>query len=364
MIEFKTIQSSNVIIRLDLNVPILNGQITNDFRIRESIPTISELLLKQNNVIILAHLGDSGESLQPIAEKLSTTFTKLQFIKSTNLDSIKSQVEEFYSSGTVKGNLILLENVRLFEGEKENSDKLAGFYKSLADYYIFDAFSVAHRKQASTHRIAMHFDKSHIAIGPLCSKELELLRPALSPSAPALLLLGGAKISTKLPLISRYLKMGVKVFVGGAMAHNIMLARGIDIHNSFHDDTLLPPEIVNNPNLFIPEKVLWDSDAKIVDIDYENDSNIKSLISNSKTIIMNGPFGMYESGHTTGTISILLAIAEATKHGSESIIGGGDTVTVLENSHINMNNFTHVSTGGGAMLDYLGSGSLPALSIL
>ncbi len=363
MIEFKTISNSNIIIRLDLNVPVKEGVITNDFRIRESIPTINELLLKQNNVIILAHLGDKSESLQVVANRLMTTFTSLNFIASTDLNIIKSKVNEIYSTNA-KGNLILLENVRLLDGEIENSDALAGFYRSLADYYVFDAFSVAHRKQASTHRIAMHFDKGSIAMGPLCSKELELLRPALSPDAPALLLLGGAKISTKLPLIQRYLSMGVKVFVGGAMAHNIMLAKGIDIHNSFHDDTPLPADILNNPNLYIPTRVVWDTNNRIMDIDFENDENIAGLISGSSTIIMNGPFGMYESGYEKGTIDILNAISIATALGSSSILGGGDTVTVLENSHINMDNFSHVSTGGGAMLDYLSSGSLPAISVL
>jgi phosphoglycerate kinase len=265
-----------------------------------------------------------------------------------------------------RGQGMLLENVRLWEGETENLPSLARSFASLGDIFINDAFSVSHRKHASVVGLA---NVMVSYFGPTFTRELENLTKALTPVKPALLIVGGSKIATKLALIEQYLDQGVQVFVGGAMVHNIWKERGLEIGKSLYDPEYeLPESFVNHPLLMTPRDVILadgncvpfnkiPTDGVVVDCGNGTIEQVEQAILASKTVIANGPLGLYEKGWLHGSEQILTKLAHS---GVTSYIGGGDTVSVAHSLNL-LRNFSFVSLGGGAMLDFLASGTLPGI---
>ncbi len=361
--KYSNIKNKTVLLRLDLNVPIEDGKIVDAYRIVSCYETIDILIKNKNRVVIISHLGEKGESLEIVYKYLNKRYKDLAFIKSTNQEEIKKS----------KSNLVMLENLRCFEGEKSNSATFAKFLASLADVYVYDAFAVAHRKHASVVSVSRYM--SH-CVGPLVLAEIKGLAPTQKISSRTLFILGGAKISTKLPLIDKYVDKGATVFVGGAMAHNIMLSQGISIGSSLYDKdinnkTLAKKSAFKTNRLYIPYDYITNKNKigntsqkltteAIYDLGPETFSMVKKLIESHKTIIVNGPLGLYEKGYDKGSIAILKYLASDKCKDKITIAGGGDTVTLIEKVKLNKR-FTFVSTGGGAMLYYMEKGELPGI---
>jgi phosphoglycerate kinase len=357
--DFEMTKGKRVIVRLDLNIPVENGVITDTTRMDAVIPFLTKLSFAGAKMVLLSHFGEKGESLEVVAKELHRRLSFVSFVKSTDMNEIRQAVSALSS-----GNAVLLENVRLFPGETENVASLAQDFASLGDMFINDAFSVSHRKHASVVGIPQHLLSF---IGPTCANELTHLSPILHPKMPALLIIGGAKISTKLSLINRYLDQGVNVFVGGAMVHNIFKARGLSIGQSLFDkDSSVPEEVARHPRLLVPTDVVLTTgetvsadavpeDGVIIDCGQKTLEMLQGPITESETIIMNGPLGLYEKGWMHGTEYVLTKLGERPK--SVTFIGGGDTVAAAAKVHC-LEKIGFVSLGGGAMLDFLASGTL------
>lgn len=359
--DLHTFKDKRIVVRVDWNMPVQDGVITDTSRFDITVPFLKELSLAGAKIVLLTHYGEKGESLKVIASHVIKTLPFISFVPSLDFNEIEQQAHELRA-----GDGVLLENVRMWKGETDNIPSLAQSFASLGTVFINDAFSVSHREHASVVGIAQ-LVLSYF--GPTLVRELEHLTQALTPLKPALLLVGGAKISTKLSLIQKYLDQGVHVFVGGAMVHTIWKSRGIDIGKSLYDPNyILSDALTHHPLLLTPsdvvlstgETVPYDkipSDGMVVDCGNETAAMIGKVISSSKTVIANGPLGLYEKGWLHGSEQILTAIA----HGPAlSYIGGGDTVAVANSLHL-LKKFTFVSLGGGAMLEYLSSGTLAGI---
>ncbi len=351
-----------VLIRVDFNVPVIHGRVVDDLRIQAVTPYIKELSSHGAKVIILSHFGEHGESIEPVARTLQTNVPNVTFIQSTSFDEIHTRVASMSA-----GECVLLENVRMFPGEEDCIPSLSRSFASLGDVFINDAFSVSHRDHASVTgipRVMLSY------FGPTFITELEHLAPALTPTKPALLIIGGSKISTKLSLVEKYLYQGVSVFVGGAMVHTILRQRGLEIGDSFYEDKQPVPEsLLSHPNLLTPEDVVLATGETvsvrdvpphgvIVDCGKDTIAMLQEKITFSSTIIMNGPVGLYEKGWLYGTEHTLLALKE--KKSGTVIIGGGDTLEVADHME-GLGRIGYMSLGGGAMLAYLANGTLPGI---
>lgn len=361
MPEIHTFNGKTVIVRVDWNMPITDGVISDTSRFDVTVPFLQELSFVGAKIIILTHFGEKGDSLKLVADHVTKSLPFLSFVPTQNfveLQQISHRMER--STG------ILLENVRLWKGETENLPSLARSFADLGEIFINDAFSVSHREHASVVGIPL-ITLSYF--GPTFTRELENLTKALIPIKPALLIVGGSKISTKMSLIEQYLDQGVSVFIGGAMVHNIWKERGLEIGKSLYDPNYkLPDSFTNHPLLMTPKDVVLENgttvpftkipmDGKVVDCGIETISQVGEAILSSKTVIANGPLGLYEQGWLHGSEQILTKLAYS---GVASYIGGGDTVSVAHKLNL-LHRFTFVSLGGGAMLDFLASGTLPGI---
>ncbi|MCF7844135.1 phosphoglycerate kinase [Candidatus Gracilibacteria bacterium] len=361
MPDVGTFNDKRVIVRVDWNMPITDGVISDTSRFDVTVPFLKELSFAGAKIIILTHFGEKGESLEIIAKHVTKNLPFISFYVSQDFDAL-----ERTSRSLERGHGMLLENVRLWNGETENASSLAKSFSLLGEVFINDAFSVAHRTHSSVVGIA-YLMPSYF--GPTFVRELEHLTKALTPIKPALLIVGGAKISTKLTLINQYLNQGVEVFVGGAMVHNLWKERGVEIGKSLYDPKYkLPESFINHPLLLTPKDVVLSNgetvpfnkiptDGVIVDCGNDTVAMLEKIILESKTVIANGPLGLYEKGWLHGSEQILTKLANAPV---TSYIGGGDTVSVAHSLHL-LRNFTFVSLGGGAMLDFLASGTLPGI---
>lgn len=354
-------KGKKVLIRMDWNMPVTDTIVTDTSRFDVTVSFLQELAASGAKIILMTHYGEKGESLKPIADHVIRALPFVTFYPSLDFTELKNVTDTLS-----EGQGILLENVRLFPGETDNDDTLAASFASLGEVFVNNAFSVAHRKHSSVVAVA---GKMKSYFGPTFSHELENLTKALTPVQPALLIVGGAKISTKLSLIKQYLDQGVKVFVGGAMVHNILKERGIEIGQSLYDPQYhLPESFVKHPLLITPLDVVLATgdtvdvnavphDGVIVDCGEKTTDMVNQIIDVSNTVIANGPLGLYEKGWLHGSERILVHLAESRV---ASYIGGGDTVSVANTLHL-IEKFTFVSLGGGAMLDFLGSGTLPGI---
>ena len=387
-IENLNVKGKRVLVRVDFNVPIKEGEITDTTRIEAALPTIKYLIENGAKVILMSHLGrPNGKmvpelSLRPVADELSRILAKeVKFVP----DCIGDKTEKMVS--TMKdGDILLLENVRFHIEEKKNDDEFAKKLASLGEIYINDAFGTAHRAQASTYGVAQFIRER--AAGFLMIKELEVLGKLLKhPPRPFVLVLGGAKISTKVPLIMNFLDRADRIMLGGGMVFTFFKSQGLGIGDSICEDELVEKakeilsiasqkevdfllpvdllaakeiseetETIEVPREDIPEG--W----KGVDIGKTTISIFNAAIEGAKTIFWNGPMGIFEvEKFSTGSREIGKKIDEETMKGAFSVVGGGDTVSCVRKFGINV---SHISTGGGASLEFLSGESLPALKFL
>ena len=337
-------------LRVDFNVPIVGGKVKDDFRIVKALPTIKFLQKKGAKIILITHLGKDGSaSLEPVIQH----FWEVSKLK-------KDKIEFF-------------ENVRKFPGEEKNDPVFAKKLASLGDIYVNDAFSVSHRIHASVVGIAKYLPSY---AGFQLEEEINNLSRAFKkPSRPFLFILGGAKFSTKMPLIEKYLKLADKVFVGGALANDFFKTEGYGVGKSLVDNESYGIEnFLKNKRLLLPIDVVTklgdkltnekinqvDNNENILDIGQESINHLAPLIKKAKLIVWNGPLGKYEEGGGVATEKILKLVANSK---AESIIGGGDTVSIISKLKLSKK-FSFISTGGGATLDFLVNGSLPGIKAL
>jgi phosphoglycerate kinase len=367
--EIGSISGKKVILRVDLNVPLSNGTVVDDFRIKKAVPTIEYLHNKGAIVILLSHIGEDGsQSLKPVALKLKKYLPTVKFIDSP----IFSDDTENHINKLKKGDVVLLENTRREKGEKDNSPSFARALSRFGDIYVNDAFSVCHREHASVVGIAKHLPSY---AGLQLINEIENLSKAFNPEHPFLFILGGAKFETKIPLIRKFLRQADEVFICGALANDFFKTKGYEIGMSLVDNTgfqiplllkhknlLLPPdvEVVSGSKHHFAKADEVKSDETIVDAGPETIQKLEELIKKAKFILWNGPLGKYEKGFGGATEKVLKLIAKSSAH---SIIGGGDTVALVSKLRLE-DKLGFVSTGGGATLDFLAKGTLPGIKAL
>lgn len=374
LLKDQDLSNKNVVVRLDLNVPIQDKQIIDSTRIISSVPTIKYLVDKNCKVLLTSHLGrpeegkfDQDFSMSPVAEKLSEILNH----EIDLIDSLDSS--DIFNTTQIQ----LLENLRFLIGEKDNNEKLGNQLANKGDVYIFDAFGTAHRKQASTHSAIQQAKFS--CAGLLLEKEINSLNKALtSIENPFTAVIAGSKISTKLELIAHLNSKADFIIVGGGIANTFLKSQGFNVGESLVENDMIEiaKELFNSGKIILPNKVIVadsiDSNSsttknidsvsgsdKIFDINLT--SNMSEILKNSKTILWNGPIGVFEKEpFQKGTHQLAKTIA-----GSEafSLAGGGETIAAI-NKFINKDEVSYCSTGGGAFLEYMEGKLLPSIEAL
>jgi len=358
-----------VLVRADCNVPLSGGVIDVEgvSRLQALLPTLEYLRSAGAKIIIVSHFGGDGSaSLKPVAEYMNTTMgIPVGFIPEVISSRVLSMIESLPFGG-----ILMLENIRSIEGEMSNDTDFAKELSGYADVYVNEAFSASHRNHASIVGIPKYMPAYS---GIHFEKELQYLTELLEPENPFVLVVGGAKFGTKLDLIQSFLPRCSNIIVGGALAHSFYKNRRQSIGKSLVDTTvnvssfdtekILIPDTVtilrdNNVGDVTLEQII-ETDT-IVDISLKGNVHIWESLKSAKTILWNGPFGYYEGGYTTGTELLAKNIV---KTSAQTVIGGGDTVTVISGLKMEKQ-FDFVSMAGGAMLDFLVSGTLPGIEAL
>ena len=335
--EAKDLKGKRVLVRVDWSVPVNAGEVTNDYQIVKSFPTIEYLQKEGAKIILISHVEKDDDSLEPIYKYVKKLLPKLTFVTPSDL--------------------VLLENLRQNKGEKENSLQFAKELANLGDVFVNDAFPVSHRKHASIVSIPKFIPSF---AGLQLNLEIEALSKAFYPKRPFLFILGGAKFDTKLPLLKKFIHIADTIFVGGALAHNFFVVLGRDIGDSLvSGGDFGLRELLNTGKIILPEDTIVE-DKKIMDAGPVTIENLKTKIASSNLVLWNGPLGTYERGYKVATLELARIIAES---GKESIIGGGDTLSAVNELNL-FDKFSFVSTGGGAMLDFLATGTLPGIEAL
>ena len=368
----KNLDNKAVLLRVDYNVPLEGETLLDDERLVRSIPTIEHILSKTNNLKILSHLGRPKEgeaianefSLAPIAKRLSELLDK-------EVTLVKS-LEELKESK----NLCMLENIRSFEGEKNNEDELSVALSQLGDIFIMDAFGTAHRKQASTFGIVNYIEEA--CFGLLIEQEIDALKKiVISPEKPLLGIIGGSKISTKINVIESLTNHCDWLIVGGALANTCYAAQGKNIGKSLFEPSYLEvaKKIIEHPQIVIPTFVVTSNGSEareksvnelsdedvILDVGQQSVEAFSQYIDEANTIVWNGPLGKFEDDRfSKGTEGIAKKVAESN---AMTIIGGGETLAAFSKIKM-MDSVDYASTGGGAFLEYIELGSLPSLEII
>jgi phosphoglycerate kinase len=381
------VRGRRALVRVDFNVPIDAGRVTDDTRIRAALPTIQALLDRGARVVLLSHLGrpkgkpEPKYSLGPVARRLGELMPKqhIVFVESTDTD------EAIKASHDKDAHVILLENTRFLGGEETNEERLARGLAELGDFYVNDAFGSAHRAHASTEGVA-HSLKPAVA-GLLMQKELDYLGGALeNPQRPFVAVLGGAKISGKIDVIEQLLPKVDRLIIGGAMACTFFKAMGLETGKSLVEADrvdmakdllargskkfLLPVDATVAPSLDAPlsaHAVACDAipvNEAMFDIGPTSALQFADAITAGRTVIWNGPMGVFETkAFDTGTRAVADAIARATKRGATTIVGGGDSAAAVAEMGLE-GAMSHVSTGGGASLEFLEGKVLPGVAAL
>ena len=374
------LKGKRVLIRSDLNVPIKDGKVASDKRIMATLPTIKLALEKGARVMVISHLGRPEEgvfsdefSLKPVADYIQT---KLPSVK------VRLVPNDEYLNGVEpkEGELLVLENCRFNKGEKKNNEDLAKKYAKLCDVFVMDAFGTAHRAQATTYGVAQFAPGA--CAGPLLANELEALGKAMEhPAHPMVAIVGGSKVSTKLTVLNSLLKVCDHLIVGGGIANTFMLAQGHKIGKSLAEPDLVDeakkiaakagiPEFVDvvvgkefdekTPAVTKDLKDVEDDDM-IMDLGPKSMANINKVIKEAKTILWNGPVGVFEFDQfASGTKSMAEAIANSDAF---SVAGGGDTINSIQKFGV-QDKISYISTGGGAFLEFVEGKKLPAVEIL
>jgi len=352
--DIRLFENIPILVRGALNVPIENGKVANDYRLRRALPTIRFLSEKGAKVVLISHIGDKGtETLAPVAEALGKMIPNVSFFPETIGVQARSAIRDLSP-----GNILVLENLRRNNGEKENDRTFAKELAALGDIFVQDCFDACHRTHASIVGVP-EFLPSYA--GFLLEEEVRELTIALAPKHSSLAVIGGAKFLTKEPVLTKLLSIYDHVFVGGALANDFLKASGKEIGKSLVSNTSSDDvkKILANPKLVLPIDSVIENE-KILDIGPGTRTLLSDFVKNAKTIIWNGPLGNYENGFCDGTNAFAQAVASSNAH---SIVGGGDTIAAIEKLGL-LPHFSFVSTGGGAMLDFLAHGTLPGIEIL
>lgn len=375
------LKGKRVLIREDLNVPIMDGKITSDVRIRAALPTIELALKAGAKVIVMSHLGRPTEgeyeeqySLKPVATYLGQLLGK------------EVPVERDWKNGLnlKDGDLVLLENVRFNLGETSDDEGLAKAYANLCDIFVMDAFGTAHRAQASTHGVAKFAPVA--CAGPLLASELEALEKALAkPARPMVALVGGSKVSSKLLVLDALSKIADVLVLGGGISNTFVASAGNEVGKSLYEKDLIPEaqRLRSATQVIFAEDVTvtkvgfkeWKhdsqtqvkkaneitSDEEIIDYGPETAAKVAEILKSAKTILWNGPCGVFEfDAFAKGTETVARAIAESDAF---SIAGGGDTLAAIDKYGL-ADKISYISTGGGAFLEYVEGKTLPSVQIL
>jgi phosphoglycerate kinase len=320
------LKGKRVFVRVDWNVPMQDSKVVDDFRIKQSLPTLNWLAGEGAKVILATHLEDDSASVEPL----------------------RSYVPE---------GMELLENLRQNPGEKSNDENFARELASKADFYVNEAFSASHRAHASL--VGVPKLLPHAAGRELVS-EVWHLSQAFNPEHPFLFILGGAKFETKLPLLDKFVKTADALVVCGALAHNFYRVEGIDIKNSLVSPGNFDTEaLLATGKIMLPPDPKWHGD-RIVDAGPETLKELETKVKEAQFVLWNGPLGAYELGFTESTLQLARMLAES---GAKTVVGGGDTLAAIEELNI-FDKFNFVSAAGGAMLDFLANETLPALEAL
>jgi phosphoglycerate kinase len=360
--EVKDLKCKKVLLRLDLNVPVVDGKVVDAYRLEKIIQTVDFLRINEARTIIIAHIEDkegNPTSLLPVWDYLKGYFP-LDFCPTYFTKEAEEKVFDLKDKG-----VLLFENVRNNSGEKENNDEFSKKLANMADIYVDDAFGVCHRKHASivgVPKFLPHYG------GLLLKDEITNLSKVFNPKRPFVFILGGAKFETKLPLITKYLDKADSVFVGGALANNILKGRGYNVGTSLVSlGNFSVEDIIESQKFITPADVKVETVDKVALIKTPNEVDsyerivdtgpgtltlLEHILKTAETIVWNGPLGNYEIGYREGTEMLAKMIAARTLSGGESIIGGGDTVAAINTLGLN-DKFSFLSTGGGAMLDFL-----------
>lgn len=374
-------QNKGVLLRVDFNVPLKNGQVVNDFKIQATLPTIKYLSNQKAKIILISHLGRPANkevqaSLQPVAQQLSELLgQEVNFFSDPLRDEIKKEIKKLEP-----GQIALLENLRFYPQEQANDSKFAQALAQLADFYVNDAFGTIHRTHASIVGLPKYLPS---CAGLLLEKEIKVLSGILErPQHPLVVIIGGVKIATKIKMIKSFLKKADNLILGGALANTVIRAKGFAIGQSIIEEEMVE-EVkkleLTNIKLHIPVDVIASVDPTgqalsrvapvanisqeemILDIGPDTGQLFSRVIGQAKMIIWNGPMGLFEvEKFAQGTKKVAEAVAQSQGF---SVVGGGETITCLEQLGL-LNKINHISTGGGAMLKFLAGEKLPGIEAL
>ena len=373
-----------VLVRVDFNVPMAEGAITDDTRIRAALPTLRDILVAGGTPVLMSHLGrpkggpDPQYSLRPVAERLEALLGSTVVF----CDATVGAAAEACVAGAPAGATVLLENTRFLPGETDNDPALADQMARLGDVFVSDAFGSVHRAHASTEGVAARLPH---AAGRLLEREVTFLTKALdAPERPFVAVLGGAKVSDKLGVIEALAPKVDRLLVGGAMATTFLKAQGHAVGASmveddrleeargllerFGDTIVLPTDHVTADRFAADADVQTSADIPdgrmALDIGPETQARYAEIVRGAKTVVWNGPMGVFEMApFAAGTLAVAEALARATEAGALTVVGGGDSVAAIEQAGLAAA-VTHVSTGGGAMLEFMEGQTLPGLAAL
>ncbi len=382
-------KDEKALIRVDFNVPLENGKVADSTRIRSAIPTILKIIKDGGACILMSHLGrPNGFEDKFSLTQIKSELDSLLKIETKFCEDCVGPIAEEMSNNLLMGEVLLLENLRFYNEETQGDDEFSKKLSRLATCFVNDAFGTAHRPHASTTVVAKYFENKFF--GKLLEKEVVALKRFMSNgSSPILAVLGGSKISSKIPIIENIIDKVDDIIIGGGMSFTFIKALGGKIGSSIHEDSMIEKALSiielakqKNTKIHLPVDVVCakefkeGAESKIFPIDSipneyegldsgpESVEKFKRIIMSSKTILWNGPVGVFElESFSKGTKEIGIAIAESTKSGAFSLVGGGDSVAAVKKFNLE-NEVSYVSTGGGAMLESLEGKILPGISAL
>ena len=390
-VDVTRLRDRTVVVRADLNVPLDDGVIADDQRLRASIPTLKLLTDAGARVVLLSHLGrpkgvsDAAYSLEPVAHRLGELLERpVSFIPHTHGTAVATAVKSL-----PQGVVGLLENTRFVMGETQNDPQLAAEWAALGDLFVNDAFGTAHRAHASTAGLAqaMRARGGEAVAGLLMARELRFLEEVLRmPERPFVAIIGGAKISSKIGVISALLPRVDRLLIGGAMANTFFRALGLDTGESLVEedsvdvarrlieeggerlvlpiDCIVTDDVSAEAESRAVERTEVSGTDKILDIGPQSRARFSDMVHRARSIVWNGPMGVFEiPAFAQGTIEVAVAVAEACDAGALGVLGGGDSAAAAEDAGV-ADRLTHVSTGGGASLELLAGASLPGVDAL